>query len=373
MDADEVSIPETLKISGMGVSRTGMTPAAVTEPAISVVQSEVGSRTNERTQEETSESSRTKTTNPTDFEIGYLAGLVDGEGYIYMHYNKNNNRTTPVLAIYCTSKPIIGGACKIMDANPYARRENEKLLGWTACVQGKKALDILHRIAPLLTDPSKECRASKVLKLLESDVNLRGRHPSSEVFVHCPPPVRSRVQKLQMPPHHLESQRETALFGKELTLDKPPVLQETDSEIPIEKSMLDLGWLCGMVDGEGYVHIRYRRDRDSMYPRMRLFAKTKQIMDTAARLMGVNPYARRKHGNLDGWYASVSHRKALNVLRIIGPRLLEPSKRCRAQKILEAFGEVGTIHSRLDSNEFFRDCPPPSRMRKSGTIINSQK
>ena len=155
MDADEVSIPETLKISGMGVSRTGMTPAAVTEPAISVVQSEVGSRTNERTQEETSESSRTKTTNPTDFEIGYLAGLVDGEGYIFVSYVKGGDRTRPNLRIYYTSKQIIDGVCRIMQVNPFPRRDKGELIGWLASASGAKALGSLRRIEPYLVDSSK--------------------------------------------------------------------------------------------------------------------------------------------------------------------------------------------------------------------------
>jgi hypothetical protein len=76
---------------------------------------------------------------------------------------------------------------------------------------------------------------------------------------------------------------------------------------------------------------------------------------------------------MSGWYASVSHRQALRVLRLIAAHLLEPSKKCRAQKIIEAFGEVGTIHLRLDTFEFFKDCPPPSQIRKSGRVISGSQ
>ena len=80
--------------------------------------------------------------------------------------------------------------------------------------------------------------------------------------------------------------------------------------------------------------------------------------------MGVNPWARRDHGVNVGWYASVSHLKALKVLRIILPYLRDPSKKCRATKILETFGNKGTVHGSMSTAEFFRDCPPPTRIRK---------
>jgi len=371
MDADNASIPETSKNSGIDVSRPDLTPAATTEPAISVVQSDAGSRTNERTQEETSEATRKKTTKPTDFEIGYLAGLVDGEGYIFVSFVKDGDRTRPNLRIYCTSKQIIDGACRIMQVNPFPRRDKGELVGWLASASGAKALESLRRIEPYLVDSSKRCRAETILKTFDGRVSIRGRHPSSEVFSHCPPPVRSRV-KAKSPRDDEVTQGEIKTGQNRMTVrDIPREQVYKRAEIPIENSITTRGWLCGIVDGEGYIHIRYRSDRNSMYPRLRIFVKSKHLIDEVARSMGVNPYARRKHGRHLGWYASVSHLKALRVLRLIAPHLSEPSKRCRANKILEAFGDVGTIHSRLVSSEFFSDCPAPSRIRKSGRIIKN--
>ena len=37
-----------------------------------------------------------------------------------------------------------------------------------------------------------------------------------------------------------------------------------------------------MVDGEGFVHIRYRSDRGTMYPRLRIYGTTKPIINEAA-------------------------------------------------------------------------------------------
>jgi len=200
---------------------------------------------------------------------------------------------------------------------------------------------------------------------------MRGRHPSSEVFSHCPPPVRLRV-KAKSPSDDEVTRGEIKTEQNRMTgrgIPRGQVFKR--AEIPIENSIMARGWLCGIVDGEGYIHIRYRGDRNSMYPRLRIFVKSKRLIDEVARSMGVNPYARRKHERHLGWYASVSHLKALRVLRLIAPYLREPSKRCRANRILEAFGDVGTIHSRLVSSEFFSDCPAPSRIRKSGRIIKN--
>jgi hypothetical protein len=295
----------------------------------------------------------------TEFEIGYLAGLVDGEGYIFVRYTKPSDRTRPLLRIYCTSHQIISGACRIMGVNPYARTDKGKLMGWVASVQGEKALGAMRAIAPHLKDASKRCRALTSLKIFNSEVSIRGRHPSSELFLHCPPPARLRRKGAERP---LDADRPCSDAGDELSLPDPSP----------ETSDLRNGWFCGIVDGEGHIHVRYRSDRDTIYPRLRIFGKSRPIIDAAARIMEVNPYARRSHGKHLGWYVSVSHLKALKVLRMAGPHLLEPSKSCRARKILERFGDVGTIHSRISGIDFFSGCPPPSRIRKSGSIINGR-
>jgi hypothetical protein len=305
-----------------------------------------------------------------EFDIGYLAGLVDGEGYIFVSYVKDGDRTRPNLRIYCTSKPIIERASRIMRVNPCGRRDEGNLAGWIAAATGGKAIETLRRIAPYLTDPSKKCRAFTILKVFDNVVSIKGKHPSSQVFAHCPPPARLRT-KVQDLASAIDAPEATNDSETLLISQNSQLLQVLRTEAPAEVSVLTIGWLCGMVDDEGHIHIRYRSDRDSMYPRLRIFSKTKPIIDAVAESMGVNPYARRSHGRHLGWYASVSHMKALRILRLIAPYLMEPSKRCRARRILDVFGEVGTVHSRLDSSDFFHDCPPPSRVRKSGRIINS--
>jgi hypothetical protein len=205
-----------------------------------------------------------------------------------------------------------------------------------------------------------------ILKIFADGVSVRGKHPSSELFAHCPPPVRThgKTQALADP--------KVRVVEQDARVNSPILrAQKADATaIPAETSVLAKGWLCGIVDGEGYVHIRYRSDRDSTYPRLRIFVKTWPIIVEAARVMGVYPYARRENGKLKGWYASVSHMKAMRVLRLIAPHLADPSKKCRAVKILDAFGRIGTVHSRIGPEEFFSGCPPPCRVRKYRRIIN---
>ncbi len=300
-----------------------------------------------------------------EFDAGYLAGLVDGEGCIFVSYNKDNDRTVPRMRIFGTSKPVVDGASRIMRVNTHPRRDHGELKGWDALAQGRKAVEAMKEILPLLTDPSKKCRALTATRLFANTPSIRGKHPSSEIFASCPPPTRLRLQRIPNSPIQLHVDRSA------LTSSRGSA--QTITSLPLEKmSTLRKGWLSGMVDGEGYVHIRYRGDRNSMYPRLRILVKNREIIEPVASLMNVNPYARRSHGEQDGWYASVSHLKALRILRLIGPHLLDPSKKCRAQKIIERFGEIGTIHSRLQTSDFFRDCPPPSRIRKSGRVISGK-
>lgn len=49
------------------------------------------------------------------------------------------------------------------------------------------------------------------------------------------------------------------------------------------------GWLTGVVDGEGFINIRYRKDREVMFPRLRIYCTVKPILERAGKIMGVNP------------------------------------------------------------------------------------
>jgi hypothetical protein len=304
-----------------------------------------------------------------EFEKGWLTGLVDGEGCIFVSYSKMADSTHPCLRIYCTSKPIIERACRLLNANPFPRRDHGKVIGWNASVRGRKAVEIMRAIGPHLLDPSKKCRALTILKVFDGRVTIKGKHPSPKVFAHCPPPVRFR-EVGGIPSETDESQLRVEISREPFSLESSQAQQTAPEDPPAEEGDRGLGWLCGIVDGEGYIHVRYRSDRNTMYPRIRIFVKTKAIIDYVAKLMNVNPYVRRRRGECYGWYASVSHLKALRVLQLIAPHLSETSKKCRARKILEAFGEVGSVRSRLESDEFFGNCPPPSKPRKSRRVIN---
>ena len=135
-----------------------------------------------------------------DWQWGWLAGLVDGEGFIHVHYRKNRDSTHPRMRIYSTTKAIIDEACRIMDVKPYVRRDHGVLKGWYAQATDLKAVAILRRIGPFLTEPSKRCRALTILKVFSNGGSIPGRHPSAEVFKHCPPPTRLRIPKIVIRP-----------------------------------------------------------------------------------------------------------------------------------------------------------------------------
>jgi len=147
-----------------------------------------------------------------EFETGYLAGLVDGDGYIFVHCEKKGNRTYPDLRIYCTSKSIIEGACRILGVNPYSRRNHTKLVGRIAAVQGKKAMVAIRKIRPYLTDTSKKCRASTILKVFNTKASVGGRHPLRRFFQIAHPQrgcefSKSNRQGIRL---HSEAQRRTS-------------------------------------------------------------------------------------------------------------------------------------------------------------------
>ena len=181
-----------------------------------------------------------------DFETGYLAGLVDGEGCIFVSFDKSKDRTIPRLRIFGTSKPIIDAASRIMMVNTHPRRDHGVLKGWNGASQGWKAIEAIRRIAPYLTDPSKKCRALTILKKFNQTPSLRGKRPSSELFAHCPPPVKSQARVTNTPRQAIDL---AALNSKE-TFPSPvlPLNRFSKPESIHEMSILANGWLCGMID-----------------------------------------------------------------------------------------------------------------------------
>ena len=45
----------------------------------------------------------------------------------------------------------------------------------------------------------------------------------------------------------------------------------------------------GLVDWEGFIHVHYRKDRDTTHPRIRIYSIAKAIIQEACRIMGARP------------------------------------------------------------------------------------
>jgi len=101
----------------------------------------------------------------------------------------------PRIRIYCTSKPIIYEAGRIMGVNPFPRRDHGVFKGWYVSASHQKALKILRRIAPHLKDPSKKCRSEKILRTFVDVATLKGKLTVAEFFAECPPPTRLRKRR----------------------------------------------------------------------------------------------------------------------------------------------------------------------------------
>ncbi len=111
-----------------------------------------------------------------EVDIGYLAGLVDGEGSI--GYNKSTNSWRVIIAM--TDKPVtdwllrMGGSVCIRKA--YGSRKT--CYYWTLCRQPHVYM-LLDRVMPLLKVPAKRTKAAHVCDDLSERLRKRGKLPRS--------------------------------------------------------------------------------------------------------------------------------------------------------------------------------------------------
>lgn len=96
---------------------------------------------------------------------------------------------------------------------------------------------------------------------------------------------------------------------------------------------IDLGWVAGIVDGEGSIVLMpgYRA------PRVTVVSTDIEILKTLKILVGGYIYPRkdkRKH-TFQAWMWVVNSRFALDLLKEIAPYLRVPMKRARAECLLK--------------------------------------
>lgn len=131
----------------------------------------------------------------TDLEIGYLAGLIDGEGSIGLTYDKTRNRLTPCLAIYNTNQKIVehckeilkGGIIKSYQIKPSRLIPTPKKRIFQIKFQSRWAiLELLKLISPYLAGKkeqaelmieylSRKTRAGRWYKISDREIMIYNR------------------------------------------------------------------------------------------------------------------------------------------------------------------------------------------------------
>ena len=120
-------------------------------------------------------------------ELGWLAGIIDGEGSVTIV--KRGQSFVPVIKMANTSKKLIGKYCEILDKleisyQCYGRqKQGNRKYQWEVCVEGRpRVLKMLHFIQDLLV--AKQTQAVKVNQWIESrGLNLRGSYTEEQLQI----------------------------------------------------------------------------------------------------------------------------------------------------------------------------------------------
>jgi hypothetical protein len=123
----------------------------------------------------------------TQFELGWLAGIIDGEGSITVC--KRGPTYVPTLKMSNTSKILIEKYCDILDRLDIsykcygAQKEGNRKYQWTVCVDGRpRVYKALNAIQDLLV--AKQKQAAKVAEWIESrGLDLRGAYTEQQLTI----------------------------------------------------------------------------------------------------------------------------------------------------------------------------------------------
>ena len=102
----------------------------------------------------------------TDFQKGYIAALIDGEGSICLTQNRPNEHRSPAITIASTTRElltymeeVVGG--KTVSKKKYQEHHKD---AWQWALRGDKAIELLTQIYSYLLVPEKYYRAKLIVK-----------------------------------------------------------------------------------------------------------------------------------------------------------------------------------------------------------------
>jgi hypothetical protein len=123
----------------------------------------------------------------TQFELGWLAGIIDGEGSITVC--KRGPTYVPTLKMTNTSKILVEKYCEILEKLDISykcygkQKEGNRKYQWDVCVDGRpRVYKALIAIQDLLV--AKQKQAAKVVEWIESrGLDLRGAYTEQQLNI----------------------------------------------------------------------------------------------------------------------------------------------------------------------------------------------
>lgn len=123
-------------------------------------------------------------------QLSYLAGLLDGEGCLYIGYNNPHNTYLPCISISNNYKPILQW-CKLLFGGCVIGRNNRRCSTWR--LTGKSALLLIKELFCYLKIKKDE---AKIFLEFEDTYNYQHRASTSGGY-HKPPTALGIPQNLQ--------------------------------------------------------------------------------------------------------------------------------------------------------------------------------
>jgi hypothetical protein len=102
----------------------------------------------------------------TDRDLGWLAGLLEGEGcFSLIHENNPSKSTVPDVRVQMTDRDVVERAAELMGGlkvHRLRKRGNQRLDSYVASTRGKRAKEIMELVRPLMG----ERRGARIDELL---------------------------------------------------------------------------------------------------------------------------------------------------------------------------------------------------------------
>lgn len=121
--------------------------------------------------------------NATDYELGWLAGIIEGEGYISIR-NQNNRWPSVAIGVNMTDEDVLCSVLRITGygkiVGPYKKGTNKPIWTWQSQTRDDVA-DILYTLLPFMH----ERRSLKIIEALAVIEDLRDAEAYRLQFYSC--------------------------------------------------------------------------------------------------------------------------------------------------------------------------------------------